>query len=226
MKSIPFNLLFIIMLASFSYCSPVKKEAGDKNKEASSVAGLVDVKGLQVATFASGCFWCMEYVYESVKGVKEVVSGYSGGKEKNPTYEQVGSGATGHAESVQVFYDSTKVDFATLVKVYFSSQNVTQVNGQGPDHGTQYRSLIFYNNPREKEIAAKYIADLNNSKSLNGPVAAKLVPYEKFWMAEGYHQNYVQQHPDEGYVQNESIPRIKHFQQKYPDLIKPERLLK
>lgn len=225
MKSTSLNFVFLIILVSFSYCSPIKKQ-DDNEKEPSVVAHPERLKGLKTATFAGGCFWCLEYVFESVKGVEEAVSGYSGGKEKNPTYHEVGSGNTGHAESVQVYYDSTKVSFATLVKVYFAAEDPTQVNGQGPDHGMQYRSIIFYNNDQEKKIVEKYIADLNNSKILSGPVAAQVVPFQKFWNAENYHQNYVVQHPTEGYVQNESIPRVKRFQKKYPELVKPEKLLK
>jgi peptide-methionine (S)-S-oxide reductase len=226
MKSaaLPFSLLLCIV--SFSFCSPINKDGEQKKNAIEGHAKNKDLSRFKTATFASGCFWCMEYVFESVKGVEEAVSGYSGGKEKNPTYHEVGSGNTGHAESVQVYYDSTKVNFATLVKVYFASQDPTQVNGQGPDHGRQYRSIIFYNDIKEKQIAEKYISELNQSKKLEGPVAAQLLQFQKFWPAEDYHQNYVVLHPDEGYVQHESIPRIKKFQSKYPELVKPEKLLK
>ena len=175
------------------------------------------------AYFAGGCFWCVEAVFESVKGVKEVISGYAGGKEANPTYEEVGSGSTGHAESVEVYYDPTVVSYNTLLKVYFASENPTQVNGQGPDHGRQYRSIIFYSNDTEKEEAEDYKNKLNTSGEFKAPIAAEIVPFVKFWNAEGYHQNYVANNPNVGYVQFESIPRIKRFQSKYPELIKPGR---
>lgn len=175
------------------------------------------------ATFASGCFWCVEGIYESVKGVREVVSGYAGGKTKNPTYESIGTGTTGHAESVTVYYDSTIIDYPTLLKIYFASQNPTQVNGQGPDKGSQYRSIIFYRNKTEQELVKSYISQLNASGKYDAPIAAEVVPFTVFYEAEPYHQNYVQQHPDNSYVQYESIPRIIKFQKQFPELLKPER---
>ncbi|HXH99475.1 MAG TPA: peptide-methionine (S)-S-oxide reductase MsrA [Sphingobacteriaceae bacterium] len=165
----------------------------------------------------------MEGVYESVKGVHEVISGYSGGKEPNPTYEQVGSHATGHAEAVEVYYDSSIVSYATLLKVYFASQNPTQVNGQGPDNGAPYRSIIFYKTAEEKIQAEKSIAE--TQKKYTEPIAAQLVPFEKFWKAEDYHQDYIQKNPDVAYVRGESIPRIKRFQKQLPELIKPDHKL-
>ncbi|MEO5569638.1 MAG: bifunctional methionine sulfoxide reductase B/A protein [Bacteroidia bacterium] len=177
------------------------------------------------ATFAAGCFWCEETVFESVKGVAEVISGYSGGAKKNPTYEEVGSGTTGHAESIEIYYDSTKVSYQTLLKVFFASQDPTQVNGQGPDKGTQYRSIAFYRNPNEKQLIENYINELNKSGKYKKPIATQVIPYKEFWKAEDYHQNYIQHHPEDGYVKHESIPRIKRTQKQFPELYKPERLL-
>ncbi len=178
-----------------------------------------EVSKYSVATFSSGCFWCVEAVFESVKGVAEAESGYAGGTTANPTYEQVGAHTTGHAETVQVYYDSTQVSFPTLVKVYFASQDPTQVNGQGPDEGTPYRSIIFYRTPEEKAQVTQYIKDFQ--KKLTQPIAAEVLPFVKFWKAEDYHQNYIEHHPDVPYVQSESIPRIRRFQKQYPELIKP-----
>ena len=182
-----------------------------------------DLSKYSEATFSSGCFWCMEGVYESVKGVHEVISGYSGGKEQNPTYEKVGTESTGHAETVEVFYDPKVVSYETLLKVYFASQDPTQANGQGPDHGPSYRSIIFYRNAQEKDQAIKYKAFIQ--KKLSKPVAAEIVPFVKFWPAETYHQDYIKHHPEVEYVQMESIPRIKRFQKQYPELIKPDHKL-
>ncbi len=176
-------------------------------------------EGLQRAYFASGCFWCVEAVYESVKGVEEVVSGYSGGHTKNPTYESSNTGATGHAEAVEVFYDPQIIDFAALVDVYFGSQNITQVNGQGPDKGSQYRSIIFYQSDAEKEIIDNKIATLNKKLGAE-KVAAAVVPFEIFWVAEAYHQDYEKLHPNQGYIQGVSIPRLRSFQAKFPELLK------
>lgn len=218
------SILFAVTIFSFSMTSCAQKTGESKmpsaNKAEKKYTHPTDLSGYSIATFASGCFWCVEAVYESVKGVKEAVSGYSGGTEANPTYEQVGSGRTGHAETVQVYYDPKEVSYETLLKVYFASEDATQVNGQGPDNGRQYRSIVFYNNTAEKDAAEKYIKELNGSGKYNAPIAAEVVPFKKFWEAEGYHQNYVEINPTQGYVTGESIPRIKRFQAQYPQLIK------
>lgn len=174
------------------------------------------------AYFASGCFWCVEAIYESVKGVKESISGYSGGHTKNPTYESSNTGKTGHAEAVEIIYDPEVVSFATLVDVYFGSQNVTQVNGQGPDRGSQYRSIIFYQNEEEKKIIDAKKAELNIE--YDGKVAAEVKPFEKFWVGEDYHQDYEKLHPNQGYIRAVSIPRLKKFQAKFPELIKEDAM--
>ena len=181
---------------------------------------------LSKATFASGCFWCVEAVFESVKGVKEAVSGYAGGEKENPTYEEVGSGTIGHAESVEVYYYSNLVTYPTLLKVYFASMDPTQVNGQGPDHGTAYRSLIFYRDSAEKRLATDYIQELSKSGKYNKPIAVQVVPYTKFWQAEDYHQNYVALNPSERYVQMESIPRLRRAQKEFPELVKADKVQK
>lgn len=196
---------------------------GQKQEKAAVQQPAKDLSKYSVATFASGCFWCVESVFESVKGVEEAVSGYAGGKEPNPTYEQVSAHTTGHAETVQVYYDSTVVSYPTLLKVYFASQNPTQVNEQGPDIGASYRSIIFYRTPNEKTAAEQAKADVQ--KRYPRPVAAEILPFEKFWKAEDYHQDYIRHNPGVPYVRSESIPRITRFQKQYPELIKPERKL-
>lgn len=181
----------------------------------------MDTSKYSQATFAAGCFWCEEAIFESVKGVHEAVSGYAGGTNKNPTYENLGSGPTCHAEMVNVYYDSSVIDYPTLLKIYFASQNPTQVNGQGPDEGAQYRSIVFYRNDFEKKATANYIKELNASGKYNRPITVELEAFTKFWEAEPYHQNYVKRHPNSPYVIHESIPRIQRFQKEFPDLIKP-----
>jgi peptide-methionine (S)-S-oxide reductase len=177
------------------------------------------VDGKARAYFASGCFWCVEAVYESVKGVEESISGYAGGHTENPTYELSNTGKTGHAEAVEIIYDPSVVNFATLVDVYFGSQVVTQVNGQGPDHGSQYRSILFYQDAEQKQIIADKITALE--ATLGGDkVAAEVMPFEKFWVGEDYHQNYERLNPSNGYIQRISIPRLKKFQSKFPHLLK------
>ncbi len=174
-------------------------------------------KGLAKAYFASGCFWCVEAIYESVNGVTEVINGYSGGFTENPTYEGSNTGRTGHAEAVEVIYDPKVVSFATLVDVYFGSQNPTQVNGQGPDRGSQYRSILFFQNAEQKEIILKKKKAL--ADELKAKIAAEVYPFQKFWIAEDYHQNYERLHPNNRYIQGVSIPRLKRFQKKFPELI-------
>lgn len=199
--------------------------AGEKNSNQSEQTAKptpTELQELETAYFASGCFWCVEAVYESVKGVKEAVSGYSGGKEKNPTYRQVSAGQTGHAEAVLVYYDPKIVSFKTLVKVYYGSQNPTTVNGQAPDFGLQYRSIIFYQNDEEKMIAEAYKDSLDNSGQYDQPIATEIIAFEKFWEAEEYHQDYEKRNPYQPYVRSVSIPRLKKFQAKFPELLKEE----
>ncbi len=170
------------------------------------------------AYFASGCFWCVEAVYESLKGVDEVINGYSGGYTDNPTYQLSNTGRTGHAEAVEVIYDPKIITFETLVDVYFASQNPTQINGQGPDRGSQYRSIIFYQREEQKQIILQkkeLLAD-----KLNTSIAAEVYPFQKFWIAEDYHQNYERLHPNNGYIRNVSIPRLNRFKSKFPELLK------
>lgn len=185
-----------------------------------AIAEPQDLTGLSKAYFASGCFWCVEEVFESVKGVKEAVSGYSGGIEKNPTYQEVGSGSTGHAESVEVFYDPKVVSYRTLLRVFFASQDPTTKNRQGPDAGKQYRSIAFYQTPEEKAEIEAMIKELDGSGKYGSPIVTEVTPFEKFWPAEDYHQNYVRNHPDEGYVRGVSIPRFERFKREMPEVLK------
>lgn len=171
------------------------------------------------ATFAAGCFWHEEAMFESMKGVKEVVSGYAGGTAKNPTYESIETGNTGHAETVNVYYDSTEIDYPTLLKLYFAGQDPTQVNGQGPDHGTQYRSVVFYRNNPEKEMIENYIKTIQ--PNYKNPIAVQVAPFTRFWTAEAYHQDFIEKNPMQGYVQSVSIPEIRHLQKQFPHLVKP-----
>ncbi len=180
------------------------------------------LKNYSVATFAAGCFWHEEALFESVKGVKEAVSGYAGGKTSNPTYESLETGATGHAETVNVYYDPKAVNYETLVKVFFAGQDPTQVNGQGPDHGTQYRSIAFYRNDYEKAMIEKQMKSI--AGKYKKPIATQVMPFTKFWEAEGYHQNYIEHNPGSGYVQAVSIPEIKDFQKTYPQLVKSDHV--
>lgn len=175
----------------------------------------------KVAYFASGCFWCVEAIFESVEGVSEAVSGYAGGFTDNPTYKSIGTGKTGHAETVAVYYNPEVVSFKTLVDVFFGSHDPTTVNGQHPDYGTQYRSIAFYSTDEEKKIIEAAIEQLNDVK-YNGKIATEVTKHTKFYKAEEYHQNFEKRNPYNSYVRNVSIPRLKRFQKKFSHLLKKE----
>jgi peptide-methionine (S)-S-oxide reductase len=174
------------------------------------------------SVFASGCFWCVEAVYESVEGVAEAISGYAGGTAENANYSDVSAGRTDHAEAVEVYYDPEVVSYNTLLEVFFGSHDPTTLNRQGPDSGRQYRSTIFYKNEEEKKAAEAYIAKLKEEKAFDGPITTTLEPLTKFYNAEDYHQDYEKRNPNQPYVRSVSIPRLKRFQAKYPHLLKKD----
>ncbi len=213
------NIIPLFILALLFSC----QNTAQVNSEQQAVINAEPVKvplknGKARAYFASGCFWCVEAIYESIKGVEESISGYSGGHTKNPAYAASNTGRTGHAEAVEIIYDPKIVSFETLVDVYFGSQNVTQVNGQGNDRGPQYRSIIFYQNDAQKQIILKKKEAL--AKKLGVKIAAEIYPFQKFWVAEDYHQNYERLHPNNSYIRNVSIPRLNRFKAKFPELLK------
>ncbi len=212
----------MIAFASLFFMNCGNNNAQEKKNQELSNATPVQVKattqGYEKAYFASGCFWCVEAIYESVNGVQESISGYAGGHTENPTYEASNTGKTGHAEAVEIIYDPKVVSFKTLVDVYFGSQNVTQKNGQGPDIGSQYRSIIFYQNKEQKDIIDTKIKDLQQEYSK--PIAAEIMPFQKFWEAEAYHQDYKKHHPNNSYIRNVSNPRFQKFKAKFPELLK------
>ena len=214
-----FTSLVLCLSISFISCqTKIKKTQIQHNLENASPIEVPLKDGMSRAYFASGCFWCVEAIYESVKGVSEVINGYAGGHTDNPTYQSSNTGRTGHAEAVEVIYNPDVVSFSTLVDIYFGSQNTTQVNGQGPDRGSQYRSIIFYQNEVQKAIINQKKEAL--AKVLNANIAAEVYPFQKFWKGEDYHQNYERLHPNNSYIQNVSIPRLRKFQQKFPHLLK------
>ena len=211
-------IILPILFCKLSSCqSPIKNSKQQAVINAKPVEVPIE-NSIARAYFASGCFWCVEAIYESVIGVQESVSGYAGGFTKNPTYELSNTGRTGHAEAVEVYYDPKLVSFSTLLDVYFGSQNVAQVNGQGPDRGSQYRSIVFYQNETQKTLILNKISEIE--KMQNTKVAAEVYPFQKFWKAEAYHQNYERLHPNNPYVRNVSIPRLKRFKTKFPHLLK------
>ena len=174
---------------------------------------------MKEAYFASGCFWCVESIYESLIGVSEVESGYSGGSTNNPTYYTVLTGLTGHAEAIKVYYDAEQISFKELVKVFFGSHDPTTLNRQGPDKGTHYRSIAFYSNDDEKKIIDDEIDRLLKNKTYP-KIVTEVKKFKKFYLAEDYHQDYKEKNPNNAYIWNVSVPRINKFKSKYSELLK------
>ncbi len=195
-------------------------EATAEKKEEALAAE--DLQDYETAYFASGCFWCVEAIFESVKGVKEAVSGYAGGTEENPTYEQVSYGRTTHAEAVEVYYNPEEVSFFELVQVFFGSHDPTSLNRQGPDRGPQYRSIAFYKNEEERKIIEQYMKALDESGIYGKPIVTEIKPHTTFWRAEEYHQDYERKHPNDSYIRNVSIPRLNRFKENFPKYLKKE----
>jgi peptide-methionine (S)-S-oxide reductase len=183
---------------------------------------LAATPGQETAVFAGGCFWGIQAVFQHVKGVKSAVSGYAGGRVATPSYEQVSSGMTGHAESVRVVFDPSKVSYGQLLRVFFSvAHDPTQLNYQGPDHGTQYRSEIFYTNDAQKRIAAAYIDQLGKAKVFSKPIVTKLEKAGPFNVAESYHQNYATEHPDDMYIRINDAPKVEALKKELSQLYTP-----
>ncbi len=216
-KKSMYRLLSVFVLGFALYsCAGTELNSNRTEKEEMT---KVDLEGAQVAYFASGCFWCVEAVFESVEGVHEAVSGYSGGNTKNPTYEEICRGQSGHAETVKVYYDSSIVSYQTLVDVFFNSHDPTTLNRQGPDAGTQYRSAIFYQTDTEKKIAKSTIKSLLASKTFSN-ITTEVSKLDIFYDAEDYHQDYERNNPNQPYVRSVSIPRLNEFKAKMPEVLK------
>ena len=209
------TLLLTLGFAAFAaQAAPVPDYAGPMPASAE--------KGQATAVFAGGCFWGVDAVFKHVKGVRNVLSGYSGGSAATAKYMIVGTGTTGHAESVQVTYDPSQVNYAELLKVFFSvAHDPTQLNRQGPDVGSQYRSAIFYANPAQKEIAERYIAQLDAAKVFPRPIVTQLTPLDKFYPAEDYHQNYLALHPDQPYIVYNDLPKLAELKKEFPAYYRP-----
>jgi peptide-methionine (S)-S-oxide reductase len=199
-------------LTSVSAHAALPDYAGEQPKSSATEA---------TAVFAGGCFWGVDAVFKHVNGVASVVSGYAGGSASTASYLMVGTGATGHAESVQVKYDPSKISYAELLKVFFQvAHDPTQLNRQGPDHGTQYRSAIFYVDDRQKEVAQRYIEQLNGSKAFSKPIVTQVSALDKFYPAEAYHQNYLALHPTEPYIVYNDLPKVAQLKKDFPALYK------
>jgi peptide-methionine (S)-S-oxide reductase len=177
-------------------------------------------QGREIATLAAGCFWCLEAIYDELRGVKEVVSGYSGGSVPNPSYEMVCTGTTGHAEVVQITFDSKIISFKQILQVFFTIHDPTTLNRQGPDVGTQYRSAIFYHSPEQKATAEQLIGELEASRVWDRPIVTEVTPFERFYPAESYHQEYFKRNPDQAYCRVIIAPKVAKLRKRFLDELK------
>jgi peptide-methionine (S)-S-oxide reductase len=207
MKYILSILAATFIFVSCAQTQGAKIPVGSKKKSANEA----------VATFGEGCFWHTEIVFQSLEGVRDAVSGYAGGTDTDPDYEKVCTGTTGHAETVNVYYDPAKISFQTLVKAFFASHDPTQLNRQGNDEGTQYRSIAFYRNEEEKKIIETEIKRISDSKKYSDKIVTEVRPFTKFYKAEDYHQEYISQHPDQPYVRNVSIRDYEEFRKTFKE---------
>lgn len=218
----------IIAVVAMAFLAFAAKGSGGSTAEGSVAlpnpsvdAPLSSAPGKQTAVLAGGCFWGIQAVFQHVRGVKEATSGYTGGSVASPDYEEVSSGNTGHAESVKITFDPSQVSYGQLLKVFFSvAHDPTELNRQGPDTGTQYRSVIFYGNEEQQGIAQAYISQLEQAKSFPAPIVTQVVPLKAFYVAETYHQNYATLHPDNPYIAINDAPKLEHLRLQLPDLYK------
>jgi peptide-methionine (S)-S-oxide reductase len=207
------NALSVLMLGASTFAGTAAFPAPAAD------APLAKASGRQTVVVAGGCFWGIQAVFQHVKGVVSATSGYAGGSSLTAHYEVVSTGATGHAESVQIVYDPSQITYGELLRVFFSvAHDPTELNRQGPDEGTQYRSSIFFSSDDQRHIAEAYIAQLDKAKIFPRPIVTQVVPLKGFYAAEGYHQNYATNHPDDLYIRYNDAPKVAHLRQQFPDL--------
>lgn len=185
------------------------------NPPAPPAAG--ESKDLETATFGAGCFWCTEAVFRRLKGVRSVVPGYSGGRVKSPTYKQVSTGKTGHAEVVQITFDPKEISYAELLEVFWKTHDPTTLNRQGPDFGTQYRSVIFYHSDQQRKTAEKCKSELDAARAFDSPIVTRIVPFREFYRAEDYHQDYFELHPQQPYCATYIRPKVEKLEKVFRD---------
>ena len=213
-------LLFGTAFISLTSCATKKTNNNIMTETNNSAIVLDNLANTDTVTFGTGCFWCTEAVFQEVEGVISVVSGYSGGNVANPTYEEIGTGATGHAECLNIVYDTTKVTYDELLEIFWQTHDPTTLNRQGNDIGPQYRSVIFYRNEQQKEVAEKYKMELNKSGAFNNPIVTTLEPMKVFYKAENYHQNYYNQNGNQPYCQFVIRPKVEKFRKVFKDKLK------
>jgi peptide-methionine (S)-S-oxide reductase len=216
MMNLSYTLATMLFMTVSSCGTKTVKSVDQDNHSIASV----DTTGMEKAYFASGCFWCVEAIFESVEGVGEVISGYAGGSAETATYEQVSSGMSKHAEAVEIFYDPKKINYSTLLTVFFDSHDPATLNRQGPDYGFQYRSAIFYSSDEERKLAQAMIDKLSLEHKFKAPITTIVEPLDAFYPAEAYHQNFERRNPTQGYVMAVSVPRLKKFLALHPELLK------
>ena len=214
-------VIAILLLASPAVWKPAHAAEGSGLPDPAVDTPLAAKKGKATAVVAGGCFWGVQAVFQHVKGVKDAASGYSGGSVTSPLYEQVSTGTTGHAESVKITFDPAQISYGQLLKIFFSVvHDPTQLNRQGPDTGTQYRSVIFYSDDEQKHIAEAYIAQLEQARLFLRPIVTQVVPLKSFYEAEAYHQDYARFHPDDAYIARNDAPKVEHLREQFPNFYK------
>lgn len=212
------GLVFALVLIGVSVCNAQKGASAPVPAPLADLP-LATTRTEQTAVFAGGCFWGVQAVFQHVKGVISATSGYSGGSAKTAEYELVSTGETGHAESVKIIYDGSQITYGQLLRVFFSvAHDPTQLNRQGPDEGSQYRSAIFHANEEQKRIAEAYIAQLDKARIFGGRIVTQVVPLKAFYTAEAYHQNYATLHPNNPYIVYNDAPKVAHLQSQFPNL--------
>lgn len=223
MKRTVFNLAFVIIPVALLLIAARLTSGGAHLTAAPAVPAigveLASAPAEDTAVFAGGCFWGVEAVFDHVKGVKQAISGYAGGQLANPSYEQVSSEQSGHAESVEVIYDPSQVSYGKLLQIFFSvAHDPTQLNRQGPDHGPQYRSAIFYRNPEQKRVAESYIKQLTDAKTFSRPIVTQVAKLPAFYRAEEYHQNYLERNPNQPYIVINDKPKLAALKKQFPEI--------
>jgi peptide-methionine (S)-S-oxide reductase len=210
-------VLAVLALALVVAPGPVRADSATRVLPAPALDVPPGGPALQTATFAGGCFWGIQGVFQHVKGVTQALSGYAGGTVANPGYERVSTGTTGHAESVRVTFDPSRVSYGTLLQIFFTvALDPTEVNRQGPDWGTQYRSELFVSNPEQDRVARAYLAQLTAAHAFDRPIATRIDPAGPFYPAEAYHQDYLVHNPDSGYIAVNDMPKVRALQQLFP----------
>lgn len=224
MARFPYLILSLFCISFFSCAQQAENKDQPQNPETMSEVqkedSMPEAGNKDVATFGAGCFWCVEAIFQDLEGVISVTSGYSGGITENPTYKEVCSGTTGHAEVAQIVYDRDKISFDELLEIFWQTHDPTTMNKQGNDVGTQYRSVIFYHNAEQKELAEKYKAELNASGAYDKEIVTEIVPFKKFYKAEGYHQNYFNENSDQPYCTFVIQPKVEKFKKVFKDKLK------